>query len=172
MKRRILWPVVAVLVVLVALAFLASPGSAQRDPGPFGVLGPRVGRFTVAHASADAVLVLDTATGKVYKAGKDDFKKMSELPKIEEAPRRPFGDKERERPFGGRDREKKDGDRPGRGADKKEADPPPVRRTEKKEAEAERDAADRDARRAAEERRRRQAEEEARRNRDEKRPNN
>jgi hypothetical protein len=152
MKQRIVWLVVGG-VVLVALWALIKPASAQRDGG-FGFPLLRAGRFTVAHASADAVLVLDTATGKVYKAGKDDFKKMSELPKIEEGVRPAFP----------KEREKKDGGRPGRDADKKEATAVErmkemFRQAKKEAAEAERKAqeardAERKARQALEEQRR------------------
>jgi hypothetical protein len=159
MKQRIVWLVVGGLA-LVALWALIKPASAQRDGG-FGFPLLRAGRFTVAHASADAVLVLDTATGKVYKAGKDDFKKMSELPKIEEGARPVFP----------KEREKKDGDVPPR---RKERDRDPEKKVEREKAEeaireARKEAAEAE-RRAQEardaERRARQAQEEQRRKND------
>lgn len=111
MKQRIVWGLVTVAAVAVVVLVLA-PSNAQRPGGGggfgggFGMMGPMGGRFTVAHASADAVLILDTATGQVYKAGAKDFKKMSELPKMGEGGM-PFGKFEKkDRPF--RDREKKE----------------------------------------------------------------
>lgn len=91
MSHRILWPVVACLG-LGGLTLVLSQSTAQR-PGGGGLGGPpgmqggmpggspgMPGRFVVANASSSQVLVLDTATGQVYRAKEADFKKMSDLP--------------------------------------------------------------------------------------------
>src|SRR5262249_56312639 len=82
-QSRIIWPV-AGIIALVVVVLAVSLSGAQRPerpvlPGMGGML-PMQGRFVVAHASATQVLILDTTTGKVYKAGEKDFKPMSELP--------------------------------------------------------------------------------------------
>jgi hypothetical protein len=130
MKHRILWPVVGGLG-LFALAFAIGSAYAQRivrggeGGGGVGVAAFAMpGRFTVAHGSADAVLILDTATGKVYRAGKDDFKKMSELPKINEG-LPGVGPRDPDRPIH-RERDRKDRDRPRKDREKereREGDP-------------------------------------------------
>jgi hypothetical protein len=57
---------------------------AQRPPIPMMPgFPPQPGRFVVAHATDKRIVVLDTATGRLYKAGEDDLKKMSDLPKLE-----------------------------------------------------------------------------------------
>ena len=83
MNHRIVWPV-AGLLGLVLLAVGISTVPAQVRPMPF--LAPRqVGRFVVAHATEKQIIILDTTTGKLYKAGRDDFQKYSDLPKIGDA---------------------------------------------------------------------------------------
>lgn len=62
------------------------------------------GRFVVAHATAERVLILDSTTGQIYVAEEKDFKKLAELPKL--APRLFERDGEGDRPF-----RKKEGDR-------------------------------------------------------------
>jgi hypothetical protein len=138
MKHRILWPAVGVLGLL-ALAFVIGSAYAQRIVGGggaagvgIGPFGPVPGRFMVAHASAEAVLILDTATGQVYKAVPKDFKKASELPKVEDGLRWP-ATKDRPVP---KEREKEEGDeRPRKERDK---------RDKEREGEGRRDRQDRD----------------------------
>lgn len=131
MKSRIVWSVVGGLV-LVGLAVVIGSSYAQRPGVGFSPFGAPAGRFAVAHASADAVLVLDTATGQVYKAGRDDFKKMSELPRIDERGRPPVID--RDRPFG-KEREKKDVDRPRKEREKRDREREGDEKRERKERE-------------------------------------
>jgi hypothetical protein len=84
-NHRIIWGLVGVAAVAL-LIFGFSSTSAQRSPVPGAVMpfpfGAPAGRFTVAHATATQVIILDTATGQLYKASSDDFKKFSELPKV------------------------------------------------------------------------------------------
>ena len=89
MRHRIFWPLVACLG-LGGLTLVISQSTAKRAPGgaggpggPAGMPGGMPGmpgRFVVANASATQVLILDTATGQVYRAKEEDFKKMSDLP--------------------------------------------------------------------------------------------
>ena len=85
MSHRILWPLVACLG-LGGLILVISQSTAQRPgsgmPGMPGGMPGMPGRFVVANASSSQVLILDTATGRVYRAKDDDFEKMSELPRI------------------------------------------------------------------------------------------
>jgi hypothetical protein len=78
--RRIVWPITA-LVGLVILAVGISTVPAQPGVPMYGMAG-QVGRFVVAHASEKQVIILDTTTGKLYRATDSDFKKASELPKV------------------------------------------------------------------------------------------
>ena len=162
MRHRIIWPVVAVLA-LGGLFLIIRQSTAQRPereappggmPGrPFGMPG----RFVVANAHLDQgrwqVLILDTATGQVYRAKDEDFKKMSELPHMGQPgardaqpptrDRRPqVKDREEKRPTDDRRPEAKDKDRPSKRddrtppKDKDEVRPttkdlPPSRREEK-----------------------------------------
>ncbi len=88
MVHRIVWPITA-LVGLIILAVGISTVPAQ--PGMGMMYGmPQVGRFVVAHASEKQIIILDTTTGKLYKATDADFKKASEMPKVE-MPRMPGG---------------------------------------------------------------------------------
>jgi len=101
MSHRFLWPVGGVLALLVlAVSFNSTP--AQRTPA-IPIFGGQVGRFTVAHAGEKQIIILDTTSGKLYKATEKDFQKYSELPKTEglEIPL-PFLDKDK----------RKDGPRP------------------------------------------------------------
>jgi hypothetical protein len=99
-SHRIVWPI-TVLVGLVILVVGISSMSAQRPQpgGSFINLPPQTGRFVVAHASADKVLVLDSVTGKIYRVTESDFKKASEMPKVgmPMMPFNPFTDKDRGR---------------------------------------------------------------------------
>jgi hypothetical protein len=61
-------------------------------------MGPHPGRFTVAHASEKRIVILDTATGKLYQAKESDLLSYADLPKFGEAGPRPRGD--------GRDRDR------------------------------------------------------------------
>ena len=87
MSHRFVWSIVAVLSLGGLIAFL-SQSSAQRAgggapggmPGMAGMPQGMPGRFVVANASSSQVLILDTATGQVYRAKEEDFKKMSDLP--------------------------------------------------------------------------------------------
>lgn len=98
MSHRILWPVVACLG-LGGLTLVLSQSTAQRvvEPpsGGITVTGSRPagppGRFVVANASSLQVLILDTATGQVYRAKEEDFKKMSDLPRLGQPGGRDFG---------------------------------------------------------------------------------
>jgi hypothetical protein len=54
-------------------------------PGPG--FGPAHGRFTVAHASEKRIVILDTATGKLYQAKESDLLPFSDLPKVGESGR-------------------------------------------------------------------------------------
>lgn len=94
MKNRIVWPIVGVLGVGM-LAVLLSSVRAQRPPMGFGG-PPQPGRFVVAHASAERIVILDSATGQLYVGSEKDFKKLSELPRQGEG-RPPFMDKDREK---------------------------------------------------------------------------
>ncbi|MBY0231497.1 MAG: hypothetical protein K2W96_19605, partial [Gemmataceae bacterium] len=80
MKNRFLWPTVGA-AALAGLIFAMTYANAQR-PGLGGGGGfggfMMPGRFVVAHATEKFVLVMDTATGQVYKVS--DFK--SELPRV------------------------------------------------------------------------------------------
>jgi hypothetical protein len=95
--RRFALPI-AVLVVLAALAVsirsvLAQPGGLPGKPG--GGYYPadmpaQVGRFVVAHASDKQIVILDTVTGKLYRATDSDFHKASEIPKVKMPGMPPF----------------------------------------------------------------------------------
>lgn len=85
MKHRIVWPIVGVLGLL-ALLIAFNTTSAQPKPGMTWVppgIAPPSGRFTVAYHSEKTIVVLDTATGKLYKATDKDFLPLSKLPKLE-----------------------------------------------------------------------------------------
>jgi len=81
MDRRILWP--AVGVVAVVALWWATPSTPAQPGGPWGRFQP-TGRFVVAHASATQVLILDTTTGTIFKAGEKDFKAFADLAKMME----------------------------------------------------------------------------------------
>jgi hypothetical protein len=86
MKHRVVWPIVALLAIGLVVLSINSV-SAQRDGDrgrPMERMGsaPHAGRFVVAHALAERIVILDTATGQLYVAGEKDMKKVSELPKV------------------------------------------------------------------------------------------
>src|SRR5262245_23159840 len=79
MSHRVLWPLGGLLTLLV---LVASFNQAPAQPRPaLPLIGGQVGRFVVAHASEKQIIILDTTTGKLYKATEKDFEKYSELPK-------------------------------------------------------------------------------------------
>jgi hypothetical protein len=79
--HRIVWPI-TVLLGLIILAIGISNAPAQRRPDTPVYIPPMSGRFAVAHATATTFIILDTATGKLYKAGEADLLKASEMPKV------------------------------------------------------------------------------------------
>jgi hypothetical protein len=124
--HRIVWPIAALLGLIVLVVGISNVpaqrfgGGAMYSPYP-----PQPGRFAVAHATATRVIILDTATGKLYRATEDDFSKMSDLPKFGMPPG-PFPgpfDKDKDKPGPGRFIDKAK-DRPGRFADKDKDRPP------------------------------------------------
>lgn len=81
MNHRIMWPLAALLGFAI---FVMAISQVPAQPRP-GMFNPFVqsGRFVVAHATEKQVIILDTGTGKLYKATSADFQKYSELPKME-----------------------------------------------------------------------------------------
>jgi hypothetical protein len=75
--------------------------------GPM-MMGPHAARFVAAHATEKRIVVLDSATGKLYQAKESDLLPISSLPKFDQPPPPPPGD-ERGRP---RRERKDDNDRP------------------------------------------------------------
>jgi hypothetical protein len=135
--HRIVWPIAALLGLIVLVVGLSNvPAQRFRPGGGMPDFPPsQPGRFAVAHASATRVLILDTATGTLYRATEDDFKKMSEMPRFggpmplpgpfdkdKDRPGR-FVDKAKDKPGPGRFIDKAK-DRPDRFADKDKAAPP------------------------------------------------
>jgi hypothetical protein len=113
MRRSIAWPIAGV-VALAIVVYGITAVNAQRDPPRegFGRMPPQVGRFAVAHAGPERIVILDTATGQLYAGYPKDLKALSELPKVGELGRQPLRrgeegerprDKDREKP---REREK------------------------------------------------------------------
>jgi hypothetical protein len=82
MTPRIVWPITALLGLVILIVGISNvPAQRPQVREGFGH-GPQPhGRFVVAHASAGQVLILDSATGKVYRARQNDFLPMSELPR-------------------------------------------------------------------------------------------
>jgi hypothetical protein len=83
MKPRFMWPgaaVVALGIVVLGIATVEAQRGGFDRPAPAPV--PHAGRFVVAHALAERIVILDTATGQLYVAGEKDMKKFSELPKV------------------------------------------------------------------------------------------
>jgi len=60
------------VVVLVLGVLGLSALTAQRMPPGFG--GSEIGRYVVAHVGPEGIILLDTATGELYKAGPNDIK--------------------------------------------------------------------------------------------------
>jgi hypothetical protein len=74
-----------------------------------GFGGPMQGRFAVAHATEKRIVILDTATGKLYQAKESDLLPFSDLPKVGEPGRAPRGDgPDRPRRRNEEERERKD----------------------------------------------------------------
>jgi hypothetical protein len=108
MNQRVVWPIAGVLGLAVLVVGITQL-SAQRPPVNLRGTGPPTGRFVVADAGDDYVLILDSATGQVYRADEKDFNKMSALPKVGERLRQPALDR---RPDFTKDKDKVGG--PGR----------------------------------------------------------
>lgn len=109
MKHRIVW-VSGGAAALFALLAVIGTIEAQRQPQPgggaggmgggmgMGFGGPQVGRFVVVPLAGrplrggdgPAIVLLDTATGKLYRATEKDFLSASDLPKIGEGGMRFF----------------------------------------------------------------------------------
>lgn len=101
MKQRVVWPIAAVValgVVVLGVSSLAAQREGDRERRP-GVIMAAPGRFVVAHALAERIVILDTATGQLYVATERDMKRHSEMP-------RPIGPDDRIRGF--RDEMKRD----------------------------------------------------------------
>jgi len=108
MNRRYLWPLAGLLAVLVLTVSHVNDTTAQKATLPF-VGGGQVGRFVVAHASDKQIVILDTTSGKLYRATEKDFLKYSDLPKQE--PMKiplPFLDKGKKDGFEGRGKDRGD----------------------------------------------------------------
>jgi hypothetical protein len=113
MKNKILWAV-ACLGGLACVILGVAQLSAQRpvpQPGqPVIVPFAQTGRFVVARVHGDDVILLDTATGDLYKATPADYKKYSDRPRVGTG-RLPFGrDGAKDRKEAPRREEKKDKD--------------------------------------------------------------
>jgi len=81
MKYRHLWLMGGMAAVLLTVSHRDTT-TAQEMPIPF-FGGGQVGRFVVARADKDYIIILDTTSGKLYKATEKDFQKFSDLPKVE-----------------------------------------------------------------------------------------
>ncbi len=68
------------LVVLVLGVSGMSALTAQRTP-PSGLGGSEVGRYQVVHTGPDGLIMLDTATGELYRATPNDIKPYSAHPR-------------------------------------------------------------------------------------------
>jgi hypothetical protein len=86
--------VLVCLLPLGGLLFGLGRLSADRPP-PAGQEGD-VGRFVLARASSNSIVILDTVTGDLYRAGVEDVKPYAARPRFVDHPRhddRPFKDK-------------------------------------------------------------------------------
>jgi hypothetical protein len=82
MKHRIVWPLAALLgLVILAIWISNIPAQPGRPPAGMPGFAGMPGRFAVAHANDKQIIILDTATGKLYRATDKDILKYSELPK-------------------------------------------------------------------------------------------
>jgi hypothetical protein len=82
MKRKLIWTALGVVAAALLLT-VASRLRAQRPPGPgTGLVLPNLpGRFVVARTVGENIILLDTATGDLYRATPDDIKKFSDKPR-------------------------------------------------------------------------------------------
>jgi hypothetical protein len=69
--------ILAGAIVLGFLAFGLTQLSAQRFPGDGRGGEGMVGRYQVARSSPEAILLLDTVTGELYSASRDDIRPTS-----------------------------------------------------------------------------------------------
>jgi hypothetical protein len=78
MDRKNTW-ILGGAIVLGFLVFGLSQSWAQRFPGDGRVGGVEnmVGRYQVVRSSPETVLLLDTVTGELYSAGRDDIRPTS-----------------------------------------------------------------------------------------------
>jgi hypothetical protein len=91
MNRTGLWLTLALLLAGLTV-FGISSLVAQRPPplpGMGGFNAPEIGRYQVVRATDDEVIVLDTATGDLYRAKTKDIKPYSERPKPDTGKRDP-----------------------------------------------------------------------------------
>jgi hypothetical protein len=98
MNRRLTFLLASMAGVLLLIAAVSTL-SAQRTPfngqpmmGPMPGFGPAQGRFVVAFSSAARIVVLDSATGKLYQARESDFLDIANLPKLDQPPPPPQRD--------------------------------------------------------------------------------
>jgi hypothetical protein len=118
MQKRLLWSLGGLgLLALLAASVQVVPGLAQPRPEfarPMPGPGPQVGRFVVAHANDARIVLLDTATGQLYAAMGEDWKKHREIPRPPEPGSMRPGEEGRQPP------PRRDGDR--RDKDRREDD--------------------------------------------------
>jgi hypothetical protein len=69
--------VAGVAVLVLAITML----EAQR-PFPAAFFPEQVGRYQAIKIDGDTIILLDTATGDLYKAGRDDIKPYRDRPRI------------------------------------------------------------------------------------------
>jgi len=124
-NNRGVWALAAVAALALLVAGI-SQVPAQRPNiggGGAGIMigppGPMPGRFVVARVAGESIILLDTATGELYRADSKDVKAFSEKPKVEAPPRffpgreRPRdGDGPRDRPREERKKEDRKRDAP------------------------------------------------------------
>jgi hypothetical protein len=79
MNRKSTWAVIG-LLVLGCLLIVLSSLSAQRPPRPEGAPGG-AGRFQAIKVDGDTYILLDTATGNLYRATLNDARPYSERPR-------------------------------------------------------------------------------------------
>ncbi|MFO0876741.1 MAG: hypothetical protein U0840_05155 [Gemmataceae bacterium] len=85
MQKHLLWSLGGLgLLAVLAASVQVLPGLAQPRPDfvrPMVGPGPQVGRFVVAQSNDTRIVILDTATGQLYAASADDFKKHRDIPR-------------------------------------------------------------------------------------------